>query len=599
MKKTIISTVILTAITSTNAFAANQWGFDITDPTSGNAMTVRGTPNGVYDLDKLQTDVDANKQAAADAAAKADAAKTTADNNKTDVDALKTSIANTARTQSQINSAINGKNQSQDSGIQANKAAITTLQTQSADYVTKTDLTNDQAKQDAALKADQQRQDTLHGQEVKFRQDGDAKLQTQIDTNKSDITGLRADVDQNQQSINGLITSTQTAQDAADKAQTTADDAGKQAGQNKSDIAALTQSTKQQLQLKVNQATYDAGQAKQDDALKQEADSRDQGDKTLYRDIQANKTAIGTKANQSDLDYTNAGLARVGVQTTQNKKAIDDNKAAIATNTAGLTRVGTQTTQNKKSIDDNAAAISTNTAAVTRVGVQTQQNQKAIDKNTAGLAAEITRATGAEQANKTAITAEESRAKTTEAAIQKGVDHNANDIHDLNNKLANDVFPRFKKVEDDVKANATAISDEATRAQTAEATKVDQTAFKADQDRQDAVVSSLSTTVGTNTSGLAAEVNRAKAAEATKVDSSTYDADQKAQDSKIDAADLKGDTALAGVQANKQSLVTLTTGVTNNTAALSTKVEKADFTNDQQRQDAALTTESSRAAGAE
>ncbi|MEG1209649.1 MAG: YadA-like family protein [Leclercia sp.] len=563
MKKTVISTVVLAAISSTSAFAANQWGFDITDAASGNSMTVRGTPGDVYDMDKLQNGVDANKQAADDAAKKADDAQNTADRNTvlignnattagrnaSDILALQRSavISNgqatqlrqdldtTVQKQNVINQNQITKNQSQDSKIQTLTTSVQTLTTQAGNFASKSDLqketdertkadadlqTNidekvdqttydagqkaqddalktesDRAtkaeatkvdkttydtdqkrqddatdalktaaanaqriqsqinsaintknqkqdadiqknadnliKQDAAFKADQARQDTLHAQEVKFRQDGDAKLQTQVDDNKKAIAdkvdtttydagqkaqdatmkGLRADVDQNQSSINGVITGVQTAQDSAD--------------QNKKDISALTTSTKQQLGLKLDKTTYTADQtklaaeqAKQDAALKQEADSRDQGDKTLYADIQQVKGTVSTKANQSDLNTTNAGLARVGVQTTQNKKAIADNAADIATNTAGLTRVGTQTTQNKKAIADNAANIATTTAAVTRVGVQTTQNKTSISKNStdiAGNTTNITNNTTNITNNRTDITALE-QSQTTQNA---------------------------------------------------------------------------------------------------------------------------------------------------------------------------------------
>ena len=423
MKKTVISTIVLAAISSTSAFAANQWGFDITDAASGNSMTVRGTPGDVYDMDKLQNGVDANKQAADDAAKKADDAQNTADRNTglignnattagrnaSDILALQRSavISNgqatqlrqdldtTVQKQNVINQNQITKNQSQDSKIQTLTTSVQTLTTQAGNFASKSDL---QKETDERTKAD-------------------ADLQTNIDE-------------------------------------------------------------------KVDQTTYDAGQAKQDAAITKAQDSADKAQQT------ADKTA-------KDLIYVKSNADDAYKQSNINKAQIAKDEVKIDANTASITTLKTQVNNAASQITDNKKAI----------------------------AAETTRATGAEKTNADAITAETTRATGAE------------------------------------KANADAIT---------------------------------------------AETTRATGVEATKVDTTTYDADQKAQDTKITKAQDGADTALAGVQANKQSLVKLTGDVSANTAgvaanksALTNKVEQSVFTADQKRQDDALMTEATRAGIAE
>jgi hypothetical protein len=225
-----------------------------------------------------------------------------------------------------------------------------------------------------------------------------------------------------------------------------------------------------------------------------------------------------------------------------------------------------------------------------------------------GLAAEIARATAAEQVNATAITAEESRAQAAESTNATAISDEQARAEAAEGALTTDLATEASTARAAEGANATAISTEETRALAAEG--VNTAAITAEETRATAAEGVLTTNLAAeattaraaeqaNATAISAEATRALAAEG--VNATAIAAEQ----TRAEAAELALTNDLATETGRVDAILSASTADADSFAEIVTMINSVDTENDQDfadyvaSNDAALATEASTARAAE
>ena len=545
MKKTILSSVILTAITSTGAHALIMTTDSVILPNTTQTVTEKFASTDAA-INQAILDSSTAKTDASNALLEAGNAASAVNGVQHTIDAVKDAVVDEFKNRASADTAIQKQidvvtataktstdgltqeikdrrdaDNAFDSELASQKAAQQQIdQAQSQIIGTHDNLISDNT---AAIAKEVVDRDAAISQEANARANGDAANRTLITAESTDRqaadTVLQGEVD----------TESQTRQDA-DKAiykelQNRVTNADYQTGQDKQDLEiSKVQTTANGAQVTANAAT---------DAVKREVTDRNDADAALAQ-------RIGTKVDQSafDADQQRQDLAAAAINTkvTNNAAHITDNKTAITTKA------------DQSTVDAINTVVKSNTTTISTISQSVQKNASAIAGNTTNITNNTTNITN----NTTDITALQASQKTQDTAIS------ANTSGVADNKTA--VATETARATAAEQVNATAIG-----------TKVDQTAFKADQDRQDALLtgkadaSVLKTDeqqIARNKSDIATEQrdiasNKSVIASNTKTEASHFTAlsagVKQAQDTGA-YAQSRADQAYANADANRRAL---------------------------------------------
>lgn len=459
MKKTLLATVVLTAITSNAQAVATPPTPVVTAPGQSAYDATQDGRIGVLEGQVAGIGSDIIRGDAKDTQQDSVIQKNRAD--------LQSQIDRNH----QVISSMNTKNKGQDKLIQQNAASVQALQSQASGLATKADFDKDQKRQDDAAKAETSRVNNALAKKA-----SQADLLT-VGGKVNDEIKRSTDAD--------------TQHDAAiAKAQGVADAAKTKADSTATGVNQLALSIQKKID---DEATHrvDADNLLRD-KIKQQAATQATTDK-------AQDAEIAKKASNADLLTTGNALA-----------------GRIDTNKADITKVGKdltdfQTAQGTKDTTQDGL-ISGNTAKITTL-------EGAVQSNTTALAGKVDQAAyNADQANIQQTLADKAD-KADLTPLQSGITKNAADIANKADKTDLDPLKtniqknsneisgvKFDLANKADKADLTPIAQKADKNEqdiqginTSLSQKVDQGAFKTDQDRQD--------------SALKAEQSRAEGAE--------------------------------------------------------------------------------------
>lgn len=566
MKKTLLATVVLTAITSNAQAVATPPTPVVTAPGQSAYDATQDGRIGVLEGQVAGIGSDIIRGDAKDTQQDSVIQKNRAD--------LQSQIDRNH----QVISSMNTKNKGQDKLIQQNAASVQALQSQASGLATKADFDKDQKRQDDAAKAETSRVNNALAKKA-----SQADLLT-VGGKVNDEIKRSTDAD--------------TQHDAAiAKAQGVADAAKTKADSTATGVNQLALSIQKKID---DEATHrvDADNLLRD-KIKQQAATQATTDK-------AQDAEIAKKASNADLLTTGNALA-----------------GRIDTNKADITKVGKdltdfQTAQGTKDTTQDGLN-SGNTAKITTL-------EGAVQSNTTALAGKVDQAAyNADQANIQQTLADKAD-KADLTPLQSGITKNAADIANKADKTDLDPLKtniqknsneisgvKFDLANKADKADLTPIAQKADKNEqdiqginTSLSQKVDQGAFKTDQDRQDsALKAEQSRAEGAekaNTAlidtkadqaALATETTRAQGEEsciAGLVTSNTNAIVNKADKAAVTKNSggvqqlAQGEVYLAnGVQQNHADIASNTAAVATNTAALATKADQTSFTALQQR----------------
>ena len=239
-------------------------------------------------------------------------------------------------------------------------------------------------------------------------------------------------------------------------------------------------------------------------------------------------------------------------------------------------------------------ATSAETALQTAITAETNRAQGVEGSLRADLTAEVTRATNAENALQTAITAEETRAQGVEGSLRADLTAETNRATNAENALSDAINTEVTRATSAETALQTAINTEKTRAENAETAL--QTAINTEKTRAQGVEGSLRT-------DLTAEANRAQGVEG------SLRADLTAEVTRATSAETALQTAITaetnraqGVEGSLRTDLTAETNrATSTETALQTAItaEKTRAENAETALQTAINTEVTRAQGAE
>ncbi|WP_285127692.1 YadA-like family protein [Leclercia adecarboxylata] len=628
MKKTLLATVVLTAITSNAQAVATPPTPVVTAPGQSAYDATQDGRIGVLEGQVAGIGSDIIRGDAKDTQQDSVIQKNRAD--------LQSQIDRNH----QVISSMNTKNKGQDKLIQQNAASVQALQSQASGLATKADFDKDQKRQDDAAKAETSRVNnalakkasqadllTVGGKvndEIKRSTDADTQHDAAIAKAQGVADAAKTKADSTATGVNQLALSIQKKIDDEATHRVDADNLLR----DKIKQQAATQATTDKAQdAEIAKKASNADLLATGNALAGRINTNKADITKVGKDLTDFQTAQGTKDTAQDSALA-AEVSRAKAAETANSGLITANTAAIALKAdqlaldAANNRIDTNETaikgiQAKDTAQDGL--ISGNTAKITTL-------EGAVQSNTTALAGKVDQAAyNADQANIQQTLADKAD-KADLTPLQSGITKNAADIANKADKTDLDPLKtniqknsneisgvKFDLANKADKADLTPIAQKADKNEqdiqginTSLSQKVDQGAFKTDQDRQDsALKAEQSRAEGAekaNTAlidtkadqaALATETTRAQGEEsriAGLVTSNTNAIVNKADKAAVTKNSggvqqlAQGEVYLAnGVQQNHADIASNTAAVATNTAALATKADQTSFTALQQR----------------